>query len=323
MVLLKDTPKKTESRDRSESTAGEKVLRRLNNEHKYFSALLDALSMQIKELRPGGKPDYYTMRDMVDYLINFPDQYHHPMEDAVYEKLRENHHGSTSMVIELLAEHNDMAAVTRSLKEKLDAMCSGSPSITRPILQAQLEEYLLLYRRHIDMEESKTFPLDKKYLKESDWQEIESSMRSPEDPVFGAGVTRRYRKVVRALESASGELAEDIAIVEWLGTQALLDSGSVLIDGASQVVDVMKHHTQRSWQEAFDLIKSAQQPAATHSNSDLPSLIISNNLRRARKCLRQSNKIRLDVKESLRESLSWERGAFGTLMNSIKGKDTS
>ena len=320
MVQEQKTKSKNESCDHDELTAGERVLRRLSNEHVYLSTLLDALTVQTKALGPGGKPDYYTIRDIVDYLVNFPDQHHHPMEDAVYEKLRKNHHGSTSMVVELLAEHNDMAIATRSLKELLDGACAGQPKIKRPLLQARLEEYLQLYSAHINTEESKTFPMAAKHLKESDWLEIENSMQTPEDPIFGERVARRYHKVVSALESVNDELAEDIAIVEWLGTQAILDSGGVLIDGAVQSIDVLKHHAGKSWQEALELIKSTQQPEAVNTISDLPGLIIRNNIKRCREYLRHSSKIHKNVNESLRESWSWERGALGKLMSRDRNK---
>lgn len=322
MALQQDTIDKIAPRAPADSTARARVLNRLSNEHRYLTALLGVLDTQTKALAPGGTPDYHTLRDIVDYLSNFPDQHHHPLEDAVYEKLRENYHASTSMVAELLAEHDDMAAVTQSLKQKLDAMCAGSQNVKRPVLQANLEEYLQLYHRHISMEEGETFPLAKEHLSESDWQEIERTMRAPEDPVFGAGVTRRYRKVVDALDAAGEELAEDIAIIEWLGMQTILDSGAVLVDGASQVFDVVKHHTRRSWQEAFELIKTAQQADAKHSNLDLPRLIIGNNLKRCGKCLRHSRKIQQSVTDSIRETWSWQRNALGSLLRPDKSEDT-
>lgn len=316
--VSKKTSKKPVPRNRAKQTACDRVLQRLSNEHKYIFALLDVLTVQTKSLGPGGEPDYYTIRDIVDYLINFPDEHHHPMEDLVYEKLRKNHHESTGMVIELLAEHNDMAATTRSLKEKLDAMCSGSADVKRPILRAHLEEYLKLYRQHINMEESKTFPLARKHLSESDWKNVEDSMQAPEDPVFGERVARRYRKVVSALESANVDLAEDLAIMEWFGTQALLDSGGVLMEGASQVIDVMKHHTQRGWSEAIDMMKAVQQPDARHSKLELPGMILRNNLKRFRKTVQHSGKIRRDVRESLRESWPLDRNTFSAFLNASK-----
>lgn len=310
MATQNKTLKKNQTTNKGTKTPQQKVMLTLHNEHKYLSTLLDALDQQVSQLRPGGNPDYYTLRDMVDYLVNFPDAHHHPLEDAIYSKLKKRHKTSISTVEELLAEHKDMAKLTRSLKDKLHAQCEGKPTVKRPILHSDLEEYLQLYRQHINMEEGTSFPAAIKHLKEADWLEIAESMETPEDPIFGDRVARRYHKVVAALDAAQDELSGDVAMLDLLGTQALIESGSILLDGISQLSDITKHHFSLSWQEGQDLITEARDPDSGIASTDLPRLIFESTLQQCKDSLEHGKKIRQGVKSSLSETWSWQRDTF-------------
>ena len=58
-----------------------------HTEHGYFSRLLGLLHKQVEVFRTGQRPNYELMLDIISYLRNYSDRYHHPREDAAFARL--------------------------------------------------------------------------------------------------------------------------------------------------------------------------------------------------------------------------------------------
>ena len=56
-------------------------------EHAYFGRLLDLLERQLDVLAAGERPDYALMLDIIEYLREYSDRYHHRREDVAFELL--------------------------------------------------------------------------------------------------------------------------------------------------------------------------------------------------------------------------------------------
>ncbi len=63
------------------------IIETLYSEHEYILSLLDTLEQQANKLKPGKIPDYHLLLEMVDYLIQYPDPFHHPREDLLFAGL--------------------------------------------------------------------------------------------------------------------------------------------------------------------------------------------------------------------------------------------
>ena len=55
----------------------------LRHEHRYFESILTVLDREASNAA-NGECDFALLRDIVQYLISYPDAYHHPREDRVF-----------------------------------------------------------------------------------------------------------------------------------------------------------------------------------------------------------------------------------------------
>lgn len=58
-----------------------------HDEHVYFGRLLKLLGKELDVFHGGERPNYELMLDIVGYLRDYGDQYHHPREDEAYARL--------------------------------------------------------------------------------------------------------------------------------------------------------------------------------------------------------------------------------------------
>jgi len=58
-----------------------------HTEHIYFRRLLELLQNELDRFHRGERPNYELMLDIVAYLRDYSDQYHHPREDVAFARL--------------------------------------------------------------------------------------------------------------------------------------------------------------------------------------------------------------------------------------------
>ena len=63
------------------------ILRTLREDHRNMGRLLDVLESQIEVFRRGDKPDYEILTETVDYCLNYPERFHHPLEDQIFRRI--------------------------------------------------------------------------------------------------------------------------------------------------------------------------------------------------------------------------------------------
>ena len=60
----------------------------LRQEHRNIEKLLFVLEQELSVFDRGERPDYEVIWAVIAYFQVFPDAYHHPQENAVFEKLK-------------------------------------------------------------------------------------------------------------------------------------------------------------------------------------------------------------------------------------------
>ena len=71
----------------------------------------------------------------------------------------------------------------------------GRRSVPRAALVTWAQAYINLQVEHMLMEEQLLFPAAEASLTDGDWQELETVMRSEEDPLFGDGVDAHFERL--------------------------------------------------------------------------------------------------------------------------------
>ena len=160
----------------------------LRREHNNTLALLDVLEYQIDLMN---EARYYEIIDrIIDYCLSYPDKYHHPKEDLIYEKLLARDPATAAIVGNLLAEHEQLAEKTHEVAASRERPNS---EVTNDSLRRGLGEFVDAYRRHILTEEQHFFSRSLKLLVDEDWDEIQAQITNGDDPLFGDRIAERFQ----------------------------------------------------------------------------------------------------------------------------------
>jgi hemerythrin-like domain-containing protein len=172
-------------------------------EHVNFTRLLDLLDQEMTAFHDGGTPDYALMLDIVSYLREMPDRFHHPREDAAVACLLRHDPSMELRINRLLQEHRVIAAAGDELAERLNQVLDGG-MVARQWVESAAAIYLTYYRHHLSTEERDVLPRAAQLLTRPDWQHVATAVPPGSDPVFGpAGsgpLHDRYRELRRRLQ---------------------------------------------------------------------------------------------------------------------------
>jgi hemerythrin-like domain-containing protein len=177
-------------------------------EHRAFAALLTLLEQQLEQVRTSGAPNFEMMLDIVDYVIDYVDRFHHPKEDLVFARIAERQPDAADSVREIAHEHSAIVASGRALAREIEAVVGGA-IVERSIVEELGRRYLDAFRRHMYAEEQGLFLAAAEYLSDADWESIERASVRVDDPLFGERPEQRYSalrsEVQSIIEGASPE----------------------------------------------------------------------------------------------------------------------
>ena len=88
-----------------------------HTEHVYFNQLLGLLRKQIDVFHGGERPNYELMLDIVGYLRDYSDGFHHPREDAAFARLAKRCPDLELILARLSQEHRVIAHAGEALRE--------------------------------------------------------------------------------------------------------------------------------------------------------------------------------------------------------------
>lgn len=163
-------------------------------EHKRFARLLDLFEAQLHEFQGDGSPDIDTMRDIVHYLHDYADRFHHPREDVAFAALVRHEPSLDPVIRRLLQEHRVIGHTSEALLGLLDAV-AGDAMVSRADLEATAATYLAYYRNHLGTEERDILPRAARQLDAADWQRVAAALPEGPDPLFDAQIAERYRSL--------------------------------------------------------------------------------------------------------------------------------
>jgi hemerythrin-like domain-containing protein len=204
------------------------VLATLQAEHRYMANLLQQLSDQLSALEKGDPVDSHILYEVMHYMTHFPDAFHHPREDMVYQCAGELDANIADSVDSLQRDHDYLAGVGGETLEAIDLWREGAATAADVLRSGR--EYVSSLYRHMSTEEKIVFPQIEALLSDADWRELEQEelLTPVPDPVFGPRVGREYRKIARKARRSLRRGVEDVTMMEWVGLEAMLEGFEVL-----------------------------------------------------------------------------------------------
>jgi hemerythrin-like domain-containing protein len=172
-------------------------------EHANYRRLLDLLDTQTGVFTCGDRPDYELMADVIHYMTQYPDHFHHPREDAAFARLRSHDPAAGAIVAELAGQHERIRRSGAMLAADLAGAADGA-MMPRARIAADVRDYATLLRTHMEQEEREVFPRLAALLTTADWFLIDSAIHFRPDPLFGDRVQARFAALHRRIADRAG-----------------------------------------------------------------------------------------------------------------------
>jgi hemerythrin-like domain-containing protein len=166
----------------------------LRQEHRNIEKLLCVLERELSIFARAERPDYEVIRAAIAYFQVYPDVYHHPQEDAVFEKLKARDSVAAANIGDLAADHKSGAERLRRVAQAVDSVLADQEVLRQAVVDI-IRDFIEHERRHIAMEERDFFPAAVKALQPEDWAEIVSRLTDQKDPLFSEIVEERFEAV--------------------------------------------------------------------------------------------------------------------------------
>jgi hemerythrin-like domain-containing protein len=175
-------------------------------DHANFSKLLDILDGQLLLLQTDQDADYELIEDVIYYLQQYSDRYHHPREDIAFARLLERDAALQMPVNRLLQEHRVIREAGEQVRERLDQVLRDEV-VTREWVETPLALYITFYRHHLAMEDSQLIPIAARMLTLQDWEAVDEAVPRSQDPLFGDTPHEQF-SVLRSILVEAGTVAE-------------------------------------------------------------------------------------------------------------------
>ena len=170
------------------------VIAALERDHANIAKLLDILESEILAIEVGKTPDYPLLQDIMRYMTQYPDRFHHPKEDLIFVQLLKREPGVRDDVEDLLEEHISIALAGQEFDRLLRTSAVDSVEV-REQLGASGFAYIRALREHMLKEERKLFALAKAIFTKEDWQVIDEAVKAIDDPLFDEMTADDYQRL--------------------------------------------------------------------------------------------------------------------------------
>ena len=194
------------------------ILAILRQDHENMSRLLDALERQIDAFAGGGRPDPDIVLAIADYVMGYPDRFHHPVEDMVLDALRQRDPEAAQPAEGLEDEHARIGHLTRDFNTAVATWVADEPTRRADFLDTG-RAFVTAMRDHIAREDREFFPAAEAALSEDDLKRLAGRLPKLDDPLFGTADRNSYVRPDRLPPIAAMSLGGGKE--KWLGVRAL------------------------------------------------------------------------------------------------------
>jgi hemerythrin-like domain-containing protein len=146
----------------------------------------------------GTTPNYELMLDIINYLREYSDRYHHPREDVAFARLAPRCPDLALPLARLAQEHRVIARAGENLRKLIQSVINGAV-IPRAEVEVAAATYLVYYGNHIAKEEEDVLARAAKELAPEDWKAVRDAVPPGKDPLFGGNGEERYRELRRQI----------------------------------------------------------------------------------------------------------------------------
>ena len=163
------------------------ILERLKLDHVRLRNVLNELNAAAEEAATGKTSAEDRLFCMMDYLVEYPHEIHHPIEDLVFARALEktSDEAQAKVLYENANQHRALENETERLFAATDMEIPNFDEIKQMILYYSDHQL-----QHMAHEEADVFPLVKSLLEKEDWDALEEQYAALHDPLFDMAESR-------------------------------------------------------------------------------------------------------------------------------------
>ena len=179
------------------------ALRIIRDEHQALAAMLRSILLLLAQPdAKHGTPDFASLRAIIFYVDEFPEQRHHRIEtELLFPKLRARTPLSHDVLDHLDDDHAHGERRIRELAHTLLAYEMMGES-RREAFEQAAKRYVDFYLKHMRVEEEQILPLAEKVLTTEDWNELDAAFARNKDPLTGHDAPEEYRALFTRIVNA-------------------------------------------------------------------------------------------------------------------------
>ncbi|MGA9081848.1 MAG: hemerythrin domain-containing protein [Pseudolabrys sp.] len=155
----------------------------LLEEHRNIEKLLHVLEQELDVFDRTESPHYEILRTIVEYFQDYPESYHHPKEDIVFEKLKLRDPSAVARIGDVETEHQLETQRLRRFAQAINDILAGR-EYPRRSFHNVVRDFIDHQRQHMHKEEQLLYPAAIKGLRAEDWVEIDARLNNKKDPLF-------------------------------------------------------------------------------------------------------------------------------------------
>jgi hemerythrin-like domain-containing protein len=175
-----------------------KIIAILLDEHRNIEKLLQVLERELEVFDKSESPDYEILQTIIDYFHDYPESYHHPKEDIVYEKLKLRDPAAAAQVGDAEADHQLESSRLRQFARAVEDVLAGR-EVLRQTFHNVVHDFIEHQRQHMAKEERLLFPAAAKALRPEDWTEIDARLNNRKDPLFDDATEMNFRALQQTI----------------------------------------------------------------------------------------------------------------------------
>lgn len=177
-------------------------------DHFNFLRLLRCLEAEIACYEAGNTSDgrLPVILDILDYVQHYPEKWHHPLEDVVFELLLIKQVENSDHIWGIKSEHKALEELTRRAVELFTAVANDAV-VSRDELLGVAREFIQRQLDHINRENRLIYPLLGRYISPREWDEITKKVEARHDPLFTKSVREEYRNLYHTIVQSERGLA--------------------------------------------------------------------------------------------------------------------
>ena len=235
--------------------AEQPLMKALRAEHRHIGTVMQLFSDQLKAIEGGELVDTHVVYEVMDYMVTWPDRFHHPREDLIYARVAEVDARVADDVDTLQRDHDHTAKRGRGVLHDIERWRLGE--VSGAVVVKSGRNYVDHIHEHMNLEEKLVFPRIEATLTLQDWRELaeDDQLGAVADSVFGPRVQREFRNMTRKLRRGLRQSVERGTLTEWIGVEAFMESLDVVSIAYESARDTAGEHLRGAFNDALEYVK--------------------------------------------------------------------